>query len=60
MPNWSTLKEKSSGRLSLPSGERSALKVQMRRALDNPGGIWRELEPAVSQAEVTGVMRSEW
>lgn len=60
MPNWSTLKEKSSGHLPLPRGEGSALKVQMHRALDNSGGIWRELEPAVSQAEVTGVMRCEW
>lgn len=59
MPNWSTLKEKSSGRSPLPSGEGSALKVQIHRALDSPGGIWRESEPAVSQAEVTGLLRCE-
>lgn len=60
MPNWSTLKEKSSGRSPLPSGEGSALKVQIHRALDSPGGIWSESEPAVSQAEVTVMKRCEW
>lgn len=47
------LKRNKSWALAAACEERPARKVQMHRALDSPGGIWRTFGPAVSQAEVT-------